>query len=56
MIERNKEIVRRYIEDVWNDDNPSLVDEIMTPEHVCHGLRTEVFVTREMVKQAVRDY
>ncbi|MFW9921610.1 MAG: ester cyclase [Candidatus Thorarchaeota archaeon] len=56
MIERNKEIIRRYIERVWNDHNPSLVDELMDPEHVCHGLRTEVFVTREMVKQAVSHY
>ncbi len=56
MMKTNKEIVERYIEEVWNGCNPSLVDEIMAPEHVCHGLRTEVFVTRDMVKQAVMDY
>lgn len=54
--EPNKEIVKRYIEEVWNKANPALVDELMAPEHVCHGLRTEVFVTRDMVKQAVMEY
>ncbi len=56
MIERNKDLIKRYIEEVYNEGNPSLVDELISPEHVCHGLRTEIFVTRDMVKQAVLDY
>lgn len=32
-----------------------MLEELMASEHVCHGMRTDVFVTRDMVKQSVID-
>jgi predicted ester cyclase len=47
--------MKRYIEEVWNKGNVSILNELMAAEHVCHGMRTDVFVTRDMVKKAVID-
>ena len=34
---RNKVIVRRYIEELWNDLQFDLVDEILAPDLVSHN-------------------
>lgn len=33
---RNKEIIRRYIDEVWNGQQFALIDEILAPDLVCH--------------------
>lgn len=35
-VNRNKEIIRRYIEDVWNGQQFELIDEILAPDVLCH--------------------
>ena len=37
MSEANKAIIRRLIEDTWNKKNPSLIDEVISPDYVGHG-------------------
>jgi ketosteroid isomerase-like protein len=53
MIEKNKGILKRYIEEVWNKGDVSVLDNLMAQDHVCHGMRTDVYVTRDMVRKAV---
>lgn len=55
MTETNRTIIKRYIEEVWNRGDVSLLEELMAPEHICHGMRTDVFVNRDTVKKAVID-
>lgn len=51
--EQNKNIVRRYIEEVWNKKNLNVVDELLAENYVDHSLPPE-FQGREGVKQWVK--
>ena len=42
MSERNKAVVRRYLEEAWNDRNPGAIDELVTEEFVDHHLPPEL--------------
>ena len=39
MLNKNKTIVRRLWEEVWNDRNLDVVDEIMSPDYAAHERR-----------------
>jgi len=43
MSESNKNVVRRLIEEVWNKDNLSLVDELFAPNYEHHDASTPDF-------------
>jgi steroid delta-isomerase-like uncharacterized protein len=36
MSEQNKAVVRRFIEEAWNNGNLEVIDELVTDEHVDH--------------------
>jgi steroid delta-isomerase-like uncharacterized protein len=36
MSEENKAVVRRFIEEAWNNGNLEVVDELISPDHVDH--------------------
>ena len=36
MSEQNKAVVRRFIEEVWNDGNLDAIDELISEDHVDH--------------------
>lgn len=36
--ERNKELTRRWFEEVWNQRKPQAIDELLAPDAVAHGL------------------
>jgi steroid delta-isomerase-like uncharacterized protein len=42
MSEENKELVRRFVEEFWNQKNPSAADELMAPDVVIHMPTGEV--------------
>jgi hypothetical protein len=35
--EQHKALVRRYIESVWNQGDPTLIDELVTPDYIQHS-------------------
>ncbi len=53
LTEQNKNIVRRYIEEVWNKQNLQTVDEFLAENYLDHSLPPE-FKGREGVKQWVK--
>ncbi len=38
--EENKDLVRRYIEEVWNDHDLAAIDELVSPEYFNHAAST----------------
>lgn len=51
--ERNKNIIRRYIEEVWNKQNLDALDEFLATHYVDHSLPPQ-FSGREGVKQWIK--
>lgn len=41
--ERNKAVVLRYIEEVWNRHDLGIIDELVSPEYVNHAASTEEY-------------
>lgn len=35
-VEESKDVVRRFVADVWNNKNPGLATEILSPEYTVH--------------------
>jgi hypothetical protein len=35
--EENKAVVRRFIEEVWNEHNQSIIDEVVAPDYLNHA-------------------
>jgi steroid delta-isomerase-like uncharacterized protein len=35
--EQHKALVRRYIESVWNQGDPTLIDELVAPDYIQHA-------------------
>ncbi len=52
MSEENKALVRRFIEQVYNNGNISVIDEIVSPEFVWHGLGGDMHGT-DIIRQRV---
>ena len=36
-IEQNKAIVNRWVEEFWNQKNPALIDELLSPNYILHN-------------------
>jgi steroid delta-isomerase-like uncharacterized protein len=51
--EDNKTIVRLQHEEVWNKGNLSLIEEIYTPDFVCHFIVGPEWHGREGVRRAI---
>lgn len=57
MSEENKQLVRRWFEEVWNQKNASAIDRMYHPEGRSHGVPTnEVLMGPEQFKQFHRTY
>ena len=54
MSERNKHLIRRAIEEVYNQGNLDLIDELVAPDYVAHAPSGDV-VGLEGVRQYVSD-
>jgi predicted ester cyclase len=39
--EENKAVVRRFIEEVWNEHNQSIIDEVVAPDYLNHAAPPE---------------
>ncbi len=50
--EENKIMVRRMIEEVWNDHDPSAIDESVAPEYFNHAAVVEHWLG--LIPEAVR--
>ena len=50
----NKSIVHRFYEEVWNEGNLDLVDELIAPSFVNHGMGSERGDDREAFKQTIQ--
>ena len=46
-VEDNTRIIRRFIEELWNNRNLSVADEIFAPECLTHQLRSGADITSE---------
>jgi len=53
--EDNKAIARRFIEEVWNQGNVSVVDELMDPNFVHHDPASPHVSSREDYKQWIAE-
>jgi len=49
--EENKALLRRYIEAVWDNQNPKAVDQFLAPDYKRHRSPTTEPLTREEQKQ-----
>jgi steroid delta-isomerase-like uncharacterized protein len=55
--EENKQLVRRWFDEVWNQKNESAIDRMFDPEGRSHGVPTNVVLTgREQFKEFHRTY
>ncbi len=51
--EKNKAIIRRFYEEVWNNGRLELVDELVSPVFVNHGVGSEEGDDREAFKHTI---
>ncbi|HKJ39155.1 MAG TPA: ester cyclase [Anaerolineales bacterium] len=49
--EENKALLRRYIEDVWDEQNPDAIDNYLLPNYKRHRSPTTAPLSREEQKQ-----
>lgn len=57
MVTDPKEIARRSIEEIWNNQNPDAGDELLAADFIAHDSQSPVVVnSREAHKQFVRYY
>jgi steroid delta-isomerase-like uncharacterized protein len=57
--EANKAMIRRFVDEVWNQQNLDVMDEIFAPEVVSHNPSIEYMYGRsnlDILKQGVTDY
>ncbi len=56
-IEENKAIGHRYVEDLWNDENPDAFDELVAADFISHNSTIgEEALDREGLKQAINAF
>lgn len=53
--EKNKTIVRRFVEECWGKGNTTAVDELCDSNYVAHGAEGPKLAGLEAVKQFVKD-
>jgi ketosteroid isomerase-like protein len=51
MSEQNRELIRRWFEEVWNQRRESAIDEMMADDIVAHGLTPDSIRSREVFRQ-----
>jgi steroid delta-isomerase-like uncharacterized protein len=56
MLEENKAIVRRIIEEFFNTGNPALADELFAPDYIDHNPSNPEMGGLENVKRSVADW
>ena len=54
--EQNKSIVRRWVEEGWNQQNAALIDELFTPDFYQHETGPETVTNREALKPFYAGY
>ncbi len=52
-LEANKSLVRRYVEEVWNNGNASAVDNFFAPDYKRHLSPTEALLDGEGQRQRI---
>ncbi len=50
-VEQNKSIVRRYLEEVYNQNNPAVIDELLAPNYARHLNNSPIPLTRDEQRQ-----
>jgi predicted ester cyclase len=55
-VERNKAVVRRFLDEVWNLGKLDVVDEIFAEESVLHYRTFDFVLSRSQVKEIVREW
>jgi predicted ester cyclase len=52
--DQNREILKQYIEEVWNNGNVSLIEQFAYPDYIARGLRADCLIEGyEGIKQNV---
>ena len=54
--EENKTLLRRYIEEVWDKQNPDALDEFLAPHYKRHRSPMSASLTREGQKQLLTQF
>ncbi len=54
--ESNKEIIRRYLEQIWNQGNLAAADEFLSPYYIRHLAAAAAPLDREAQKQRVAGF
>ena len=54
LTEKNKALVRRVVEETWNNKNLSVIDEFLSPDYIHHSLPPGMPRNRDGYKQMVR--
>jgi steroid delta-isomerase-like uncharacterized protein len=55
-LERNKVVVRRFIEDLWNKRQPTVADDIFSTDCITHQLRSGGDVTMPRTSESVKQH
>lgn len=55
-LEENKGVIRMQHEEVWSKGNLSLIDEIYSPDFVCHFVDRQEWRGLEGIRQAVASH
>ena len=57
MTDHNKAILHRWFQEVWNHNNPAIIDELFHPEGKCYGFPDAASaITPAEFKQAHKDF
>ena len=56
MSEENRDLIRRWFEEVWNQRRESAIDEMMAEDVRAHGLTPESISSREAFRQFYRPF
>jgi steroid delta-isomerase-like uncharacterized protein len=54
--EENKALLERYIEEVWDKENPAAVDDFLAPDYMRHRSPTATPLTRDGQKQLLTSF
>jgi steroid delta-isomerase-like uncharacterized protein len=49
----NKEVVRRYVEELWNGQRFELIDQVLTPDVVAHAVDGSVELGNQRFRQVI---
>lgn len=52
----NKDFIARWFTEVWNNNKPAVMDEMLHPDVEVHGVGSEVFTGSDIFKQFYHDF